>query len=510
MTAAHRPELASRAGRARGSLERWRAHVRAFPRPLALLLAAAATLSLAWAIVLPPFQGPDESEHFAYVQHLAETGSAPSPTTFSGAGSHSTEQREAMDTLGLRALMANPSARPSWSAADQDPWRRFEASLPDAARKDGDGLNPIGKNPPLYYAYEAVAYRASPSHSLWGRLLAARLANGLLFLATVAFAWLAASELTRRTWARTLAAGLVALQPQLISLSAIVNADTLLTAVWTAFLALAIRTLVRGPTARRVVGLFALAAASALTHGRGIALLPPLAVVLAAAAWRHRPPLREALRWSGAGVAILAVALVAFRLFTTAGGSGGTLYGGQTNYIHQGGFDLKQLASLVWQFYLPPLPSMQPPLGGSYGYRQLYIETFFGAFGWLEVRYPQRIYTLIQLAAAGGLIALYTAVVVRARELWAQRHVAIGVAAIALSLIALLHLVSYLSLLGSADPLIVGRYLMPLVGVFALAVTFVATSLPRRLGPLLAAVLLGAAVALDLGGLGMVVIRFYG
>ncbi len=481
--------------------------LRATPRPLVLLLATAAVLSLAWAIVLPPFQGPDESEHFAYVQHLAETGDAPSPTAYGGAGSHSTEQQRAMDGLGLRLAMGTPGAQPSWSEADQAPWRAFERTLPDAARKDGDGVNPIGKNPPLYYAYEAVAYRVSPSSSLWSRLLAARAASILLFLATVALTWVAVSELTRRVWARTLATGLVALQPQLVSLSAIVNADILLVTVWTAFLALAIRALKRGPSARRVVGLCALAAASALTHGRGIALLPALAVVLACTYWHHRPALRAALRWTGAGLALLGVALVAFRLFTA--GNGSSLYGGQTDYIHQGGFKLSEFASLVWQFYLPPLPNMQAPLGPSYGYRQMYIETFFGAFGWLEVRYPQRIYSAIQLAAAGGLLALYTAAVVRRRELWRQRHVAIGVAAITLALIALLHLVSYLALLGSPDPLIVGRYLLPLVAVFALAAAFVATSLPRRLGPLLAALLLGAAVALQLGGLGMVALRFY-
>lgn len=483
------------------------ARVRATPRPLALLLATTGVVALAWAIVLPPFQGPDESEHFAYVQHLAETGHAPSPARYSGAGSHSTEQTRAMDDLGLRVLMGTLGARPSWSEADQAPWRRFEQTLPDWARKDGDGANPVGKNPPLYYAYEAIAYRLSPSSSLWGRLLATRVATIALLLATVALVWVAVSELTERMWARTLATGLVALQPQLVSLSAIVNADAMLVLVWTAFLALAIRTLRRGPTGPRVLGLCALAAASALTHGRGIAILPPLAVVLALIYWHHRPALRPALRWTGAGLAVLAVALVAFRLFTASNGS--SLYGGQTGYIHQGGFNLRQFASLVWQFYLRPLPGMQPPIGPPYGYRQMYVETFFGAFGWLEVRFPQSVYTVIQLAAGAGLVALYTAVVVRRRELWAQRHVAAGVAVIALSLLALLHLVSYLALLGSSDPLIVGRYLLPIVGIFALAVTFVATSLPRRLGPLLAAVLLGAAVALQLGGLGMTLLRFY-
>ena len=137
------------------------------------------------------FQGPDEAEHFAYVQHLAETGDAPSPKEYAGAGSHSTEQLRALDTLGLRLLMGTTGARPSWSEADQAPWRTFKRNLPDGARGDGEGLNPLGKNPPLYYAYEAIAYQASPSRSLLGRLLATRAASLLLFLATVALAWVA-------------------------------------------------------------------------------------------------------------------------------------------------------------------------------------------------------------------------------------------------------------------------------------------------------------------------------
>src|SRR5829696_7210446 len=120
MTAADRP---ARAPRARSALVRLPrslvARVRATPAPLALLLAASVLLGCAWAAVLPPFQGPDESEHFAYVQHLAETRSAPSPSVYAGAGSHSTEEKTALDTLGLRALQGNPGARPFWSAADE-------------------------------------------------------------------------------------------------------------------------------------------------------------------------------------------------------------------------------------------------------------------------------------------------------------------------------------------------------------------------------------------------------
>ncbi|HEV7772188.1 MAG TPA: DUF2142 domain-containing protein [Conexibacter sp.] len=478
------------------------------PAPLALLLAVTAVLGLAWAVVMPPFQGPDESDHFAYVQHLAETGSAPSSTVFSGAGSYSTEQGEALSALGLRATLANPTARPMWSTLDQQRWERFERMLPQNGRSDGEGADPAAKNPPAYYAYEGVFYRLSPDTSLFGRQLVTRLASVLLLMLTVGLVWIAASELTRQTWARVLAAGVVALQPQLSFIGAIVNPDILLVAVWTAFITLSIVTLNRGPTTARVLGLFALAALSLLTHGRGIALLPPLALVLALSWWRDRPAWRVAVRWLAGGLAVLAAALIAFRLYTSGNG-GGALYGGQVAAFQQHSINLREFLSYVWQFYLPPLPVLEQHLGPPYGFRQLFVETFFGTFGSLDVRLPGRIYALLQIASVLGLVALYTAVVVRWRELRARWYIALALAGLGLTGIVFLHVVSYLALLGAPDPVIVGRYLLPMIALFALAVTFVATSLPRRIGPLFAAVVLACGVLLQLAGLGLTVIRFY-
>jgi 4-amino-4-deoxy-L-arabinose transferase-like glycosyltransferase len=505
MTAANRPERAQRVLARPSRSLRVRRHV---PAPLVLLLIVTALLGVAWAALAPPFQGPDENDHFAYVQHLAETGSAPSSTTYSGAGSHSTEEKRALDTLGLRALMGNPTARPFWGTVDQRRWAAFERELPSSAREDGDGANPIAKNPPLYYGVAGVGYELSPSRSLFGRLFATRLVGVALFVLIVSLTWMAASELTQRSWARLLAAGVVALTPQLAFMSGIVNADILLIAIWTAFVAVTLRTLQRGPTTPRALGLFGLAALSPLTHGRGIALLPALVVVLALVCWRHRPPLRRALAWGAGGVVLLAVSLLAFRLFTS--GSGGSLYGDQTNYIHQGGFRIGQFVSTVWQFYFPRLPGMGPRLGPDFGFRQMWIETFFGRFGWLDVSYTPRVYLALRIAALLGIAAVVASLAARRRELRSEWTIVVALLAIAGSLVALLHVVSYLALLGSGDTLIVGRYGLPLVSLVGLAVAFVATSLPRRLGPLLAAAVLASGVLLQLGGLGLTVVRFYG
>lgn len=484
--------------------------MRAVPRPLVPLLAAAALLGVAWAAVLPPFQGPDEDAHFAYVQHLAETGDAPSPSVTSGAGAHASEQQAALDRLGLLAAMGNAGARPSWNAADLAGWAAFEQSATHAQRADGNGANPIAKNPPLYYAVTAVAYDASPSRSLFGRLLAARLVGVLLFVAIVGLTWIAAAELTERMWPRALAAGVVALEPQLAFMSGVVNADVLLVAIWTAFVALTIRTLRRGPTNARVAGLVALGVASPLTHGRGIALVPALLVVLGLVWIRHRPPARQTLAWAAGTLAALALGLLAVRQFTAGGAAGGALYGGQTGYVHQGGASVGQLFENVWRFYFPSLPGMGTRLGPSFGFRQMWIETFWGKFGWLDVGYPSRVYTLLQYAVVACLALLVAALAARRRALRAEWTVLVALAAIAGALVALLHLVSYLSLIDTGDTLIVGRYGLPLVGLVALAIAFVAASLPRRLGPLCAAVVLAGGVLLQLGGLGLTVMRFYG
>ena len=164
----------------------------------------------------------------------------------------------------------------------------------------------------------------------------------------------------------------------------------------------------------------------------------------------------------------------------------------------------------MWRFYLPALPGMGDRLGPSFGFRQMWIETFYGTFGSLDVRFPSRVYTLLQYGTVLLIGATGAALVARRRQLRREWTVVAALAAIALSLIALVHLVSYLALIDTGDTLIVGRYGLPLISLVALAIAFVATSLPRRLGPLLAAGVLALGVLLQLGGLGLTVVRFYG
>lgn len=481
--------------------------LRSVPRPLALLLGVSALLTVAWTFATAPFQGPDEPAHFSYAQHLAETGHKPS--VLQGGRPESTQGGTALGMLNLDQLAGVSDARPAWSELEERRFADVMAALGEKGEDDGAGPNPIAKNPPLYYAYEALPYYVGSAGSFWDRLIVMRLASGLLYLLVVAFTWLAAAEAFASIWPRVLATGCVALLPQLSSLSGTINADNLLIAAWAGFLFVALRLVRRGPSARRILALCSLAAASMLTHGRGVAIVLPLLVVLALALLRARPSPGQAVRWLAPGAALLVVAIAAYQLLL-APETGA--YGGEITLGARAAGKLSPLGFInaTWQFYFPKLPFMDPRIGPPYGYRQVFIESYFGRFASLEVAYPNAVYDLIQGTCALGLAGLVAAVSARRDAIRARwREVAV-VATTALSLVGLLHAASYRALVFSHDPLITGRYLLPIVGVFGLTVAFVLTSLSRRTSAVLGSLVLSGLLALNLAGLMLTVTRFYG
>ncbi len=483
--------------------------IRNTPAPLALILAVATLLSLAWNVSLPAFQGPDEAGHFAYVQHLAETGNLPSVTN--GGSADSSSETELLRTLNLQPLIGNLQGRPAWSDKDLELWNNVERALGPGSSSNGEGPNPLAKNPPLYYALMTIPYRVFISLPLLQRIFVMRLFSMLCYLATVLLTWLLAGEIFGPLrWKQTLAAGAVALEPQLSFLSAVINADNLLIALTTGFLLAAVRLVRRGPSMGRVLSASLLAAAAVLTHGRGLVTLPVLAVALVASAIRFRPTVGEMLRRGAMAAGTVGGAFVTYLALGRAAGSS-ALYGGQVTELNVTSFNIRQFLSSIYQFYFPKLPSLRPRVGPEYGYRQVFIDTFYGTFGSLEVNFGPRIYDLLQVCSALGLVALYTAVVTSWRAMLRAWPTVMVLLALLVTTVFFLHYVSYRALTGDggSDPLIVGRYLLPMVSLFGLAIAFTLGRMPRRVGPLLGGAVLAAGVILSLAGIGITVVRFY-
>jgi hypothetical protein len=483
---------------ARGDRPEARAGSRRIPGPLLVLLVVAVVEAVTWICIMPPLQGPDEVGHFAYTQKIVEAHTIPwqsiGAAPLQGTSSTSTELLGALYTAGILPSWGNPDGRPAGTGVDERMWERLERGYDHAERADG-GFTSAMAYPPAYYLYEAIPYAAMSSASLFDRAFAMRLANLPLLMIVLVFSWLIAGELLgRRRWLQTLATAAVALQPQLIHMTATINPDIALAAIWCPALWLMIRILRAGPTRPRVAWLVALAILSSLAHARGVALLLPVVTTLAIAC-RRRSRAPWAGRALGVGLAALyAATLVALVDYATAG-----------DVTAQ---RLRQLASYTWQFYLPR-PSFLTPVVPHWGIRQAFVDRLFGGYAQLEVAPPEWVLTAVTVVAAATIVsAVYG--VTRVWRSGARPGTILAVLAVAVGgYLLLLHAAAFKSLLQLPDPVITGRYLLPLMPLYGAGIALAIGWLPRRVALPIGAVAVAGLTVLQLDALAVLFARFY-
>jgi 4-amino-4-deoxy-L-arabinose transferase-like glycosyltransferase len=461
----------------------------------------AAVEAAAWSFVLPPGQGPDELPHFAYTQRLVERGELPQAAE-PGRSAYSSEVDAASRWAGIAATIGNPAARPSWTRVEE----RGFAKVSDAPRDDGTGANPARNNPPLYYLWQAAPYAAGSSGSFFTRIELMRLWNIPLLLAVIACTWLLIRELLPTPpWGAALGAGAVTLHPMLTQLGGIVNPDIMLAAIWSAFAYAAVLLVRRGPAPARLAAVGALVAASVLTHPRGLPLVVPAVAAVAISFMRHRRPSGRTLAGLGVVAGLAAVPVLAY--FLSLGGESVVQNSAATG---GGPFQLRELLSYVWQFYLPQLPSMTDTvLHQDFGYDRPFIRLFYGGFASHEVLFGEGIYDGLRWLTFAGLAGLVACGVRHRRQLGRNAGALAVLILMMVSLLGAIHYSEYRELANGSTPQIVGRYLIPLMPLFGLSVAFVVTSLPRRIALATGAALLAVGTLLQLGGLGLTISRFY-
>jgi hypothetical protein len=468
--------------------------LRRIPAPLALILAVTAAVSIAWVVVVPPFQGPDETHHFLYSQRIAERHAIPfvwhSRSNPPGTSPNSSEVRVALVQAGFGPLAGNLGARPYWTSADVRDWQAADHALRSDGRQDG-GYASSYRNPPLYYLYAAVPYAVASGGSVFDRLTLMRIANVPLLLAALVFVWLIAGELVGRGWPQVVATAVAALLPQMQNVTATVDPDILIVTEWSAALYLMMLILGRGPSRLRLGLLALLCVAALLTHARNLPLLLPalLTAVIALArerGWQRVTPVRATL--VACGVYVLGVLAVA----------------------EYGKGNVRQFASYVWQFYLPRLDFMTPTISPpGYGFRQAVPDRLYGALAQLEVTLPKGWEQAMYWLSLAALVALAVSLIrfrAAVREHLAQTLV---LGAAVFGLVLGLHLASYRALLGTNDPVFTARYLLPLLPLFGIAVVLIARLFPRRLVPAFCGLVVALGAALQLESLGLLLERFY-
>jgi 4-amino-4-deoxy-L-arabinose transferase-like glycosyltransferase len=498
------------------------------PRELALLLLVVAVVGTAWALIVPPWQAPDEDVHFAYTQTLAERHELPGK----GELAVSSEQRLSMDFSNTDAVVLIKGAKPDWSPLSEREWLR---DSPAAPRNDGGGGNAAADYPPGYYLYEMLAYKLASSSDLISRLYVMRLFSAVWLLVTTVAAWLLAGELLgRNRLLQLVSAATIGLWPMLTFISSAINPDAMLVALWTLSTWLGVAILRRGVSAPRAIGLCLCVGIALVTKTTALALLPPAAFALAVGAWRLRRKVTvRQLKWGLAaalafGVPVLAWVLVAHSsghaafgqaalVSQTGGGEAGVV---GANAPPTGG--IRYLASYLWQFYLPRLPFMYDqrfvfPTISHYPAYEVWLASGWASFGWVSVWFPAWVYRIflavvLAVSSGAGISALRGARALRALPKPARRArwaLAAFLALTVSTLLAGLHWTDFHMLVDRKAPFLQGRYLLPVGALLAVVVALAIRAVPTRFRPLGAGAVLGGLVAFQIACLGLVAAHYY-
>ena len=479
--------------------------LRAVPGPLVALLMIVVMIGLFWALLVPPWQAPDEPSHFAYAQSLAERFALPGSKnrlTFSS------EQRLANLATGAGALEFRANQiRPDWSPRDYA--RYLAAASRGPSRSDGGGPNPESYDPPLFYLYTDLAYWATYGGNVLDRYYAMRIWGIGLLALTVVATWLLIGELLgpRRVLQLT-GAAVVGLIPGETFISTSVNPDALMIPLWTLALWLGTRVIKHAARPRDTIWLLVVTAAAALTQPISYALVPAvlLALILGLANCRREGRRVRIGPAAAAGVACAAPVIAWIATRSQGNPALAQISAAPGQRAHP--FNLRQFLSYVWQFYLPRLPWMarQRVTPGLSVYN-VWVREGWGTFGWLDVAMPSWVYTVVGSFTA-IIAALSGAIVSTFRDRLRWQLVAFfGLALVALLLG--LHLTEYRSLINNQGPFLQGRYLLPVVGLFGLAVALVLGRLPRRWQGPACATLVPAMLLLQVLALSTVARTYY-
>jgi 4-amino-4-deoxy-L-arabinose transferase-like glycosyltransferase len=473
----------------------------------ASMCALVACLSaVSWSFITPPFQVPDEPDHFAYVKQLAETGTLPS----SGQQAYSEEEVLALQILRFPKIRQRPANDAVLSAAEQ---AVLERELQTANRVRAGGSPDAGvatAEPPLYYALESVPYLLGSDGTLLERLQLMRLLSALMAGLSAVFTFLFLREaLPGARWAWTVGALCVALSPLLGFMSGAVNPDSMLFAVCAALFYCLARAFRRGLTVRSAIATGLVIAVGFLTKLNFVGLAPGALLGLAVIARRGvRSSGRGALRAPAIATALGFLPAVVYLVRNAL--SGRPTFGIVANAITTTHGSVLSVANYIWQLYLPRLPGTAADFPGVFTTRQIWFDGYVGRLGWLDTYFPGWVYAVALIVAVPIAVLCVRELFSRRAALRARLSELVVYVAITGGLMVLVGADSYREFPWQFAEYGQARYLLPMLPLLGAVLALAARGAGRRWGPTVGALLVLLFLAHDVFSQLQVIARYYG
>jgi 4-amino-4-deoxy-L-arabinose transferase-like glycosyltransferase len=374
---------------------------------------AIAVLNFAcWALITPPFQAPDEVDHFAYTQSLVERGEGPSRNPGAPLPRWSDSEDLVLEDMNFFTDHQVGDTTMPWAAPQESHYRRQVVELHPHTYDTG-GYETASPHGPIYYAALVPAYAIAGSSPL-AQLTLMRLTSALIGALAVLFAFLLVRELAPgRPWLAVLTALLVAYEPMYGFISGAVNNDVGVNAGAAALLFLLLRMARRGVTLPWGLATGGLLILLPIIKGTALSLYPVAGLALLVAVWRHHRRRADVLGWIGLALGALIVQELQVHLAGTfhpvAVGSSST--SGAVGVVglareHPLGF-----LAYLWELFLPRLSFMAPHfVGVGNPAFTVFVKRGWGAFGWYDVLFAHWVYVVIAAAMVSipllGLVAI--------------------------------------------------------------------------------------------------------
>ena len=363
---------------------------------IALLCLIMLVKGVLWSLAFPLWQGPDEDDHYAVIQFIAETGRLPDEGD-EWLPDEVTLSRELAD---VGRLPYAPEQRQAFSRTPVGPGEPAFGELPPETRYT-TGLQGVGKlmhATPLYYVVAAGVYRLFDGGDLLYRAQVQRLLAVLIGTPVVIVAYLIAGQLFPQNGAMRLTIPtLVAFHPQMSEIIAVVSVDGLLILCYSLLIYLCLLIFRQGFNWRYGVATGVVFAVGMLTKPTLSGIVPLIAALVAYDWWRSR-----GRRWP---------------IFWSAALMGGIIL------LPLGWWMLRsRRLNDDWLYFNPVLKGhriIQNPFY-DYGVGQHFLDyyqsvwggiftTWWAHFGWLDTALPAWVYTLLRLLtvlAMAGLVLL--------------------------------------------------------------------------------------------------------
>jgi 4-amino-4-deoxy-L-arabinose transferase-like glycosyltransferase len=476
--------------------------------PAALVCGIVALLSAsAWSLITPAFQAPDEQQHFAYVQQLAETGELPKdrPRTV-----YSPELDIALRDLRFARIQFDPAVGVRWSAADD---RRLHHDLGAETRRRGDGdVGLVMPHPPLFYGIEAVPYLAAKHSSLLERLALMRLLAALLAGATATFSYLFIREaLPGAPWAWMVGGLGVALQPLLGHISGSVNPDALMFAASAALLYCLARAFRRGFSPRLAVAIGVILGLGMIAKLNFVGLLPAALLGIVAAALRARSgSVLAGLRLPAITLVVAAIPVVLVIALNLSSGRPAIPPHGYgevdlTAALADRG-TISGLLGFAMRFYF--IGDLFP--GISQNWHDVWLAGFVARFGWLDTQFPDAVYDVALVPAAIALLLASRAIVAHREDLRERLAEMATLLLAVLGVAGMIAATAYPLWLSHSGGGVQPRYLLPLLPLYGAVLTLAARGAGARFGPAVGVLIVVTVLGHDIFSQLLAISRYYG